>query len=603
MIRTPHDGRLRKVMDALRAGATPDEVNEATGIDPWFVDQLSLLDEVAGELLDADELTPTLLRRAKRHGFSDDQIGRLRGMSAGVVRGVRHALGVRPVYKTVDTCAAEFAARTPYHYSSYDEETEVQPREKPAVIILGSGPNRIGQGIEFDYSCVHASLALSAAGYETVMVNCNPETVSTDYDTSDRLYFEPLTLEDVLEVVHAEQQAGPVAGVICQLGGQTPLGLAQGLEDAGVPIVGTPPAAIHLAEERGAFGRVLAQAGLPAPKHGMATSFPEAQDIAAEIGYPVLVRPSYVLGGRGMEIVYDDAALEGYIERATEISPEHPVLVDRFIDDAVEIDVDALYDGEDLFLGGVMEHIEEAGIHSGDSSCALPPITLGAQEISRIREATEAIAAGVGVRGLLNVQYALGSDVLYVLEANPRASRTVPFVSKATATPLARAAARVMLGESIADLRASGVLPAAGDGGDLPGGRADRRQGGGDAVQPVPHPRRPQRRHRARTGDEVDGRGDGLRRRLRHGVRQGADRGLRLAADQRQRVREHGQPRQALDDLPDQDPRRPWLRDPRDAGHGGGAAPQRREGARRSQALRRTGAGGRADHRAADPGR
>ena len=455
-------------MDALRAGATPAEVNEATGIDPWFVDQLSLLDEVAGELLDADELTPTLLRRAKRHGFSDDQIGRLRGMSAGVVRGVRHALGVRPVYKTVDTCAAEFAARTPYHYSSYDEETEVQPREKPAVIILGSGPNRIGQGIEFDYSCVHASLALSAAGYETVMVNCNPETVSTDYDTSDRLYFEPLTLEDVLEVVHAEQQAGPVAGVICQLGGQTPLGLAQGLEDAGVPIVGTPPAAIHLAEERGAFGRVLAQAGLPAPKHGLATSFPEAQDIAAEIGYPVLVRPSYVLGGRGMEIVYDDAALEGYIERATEISPEHPVLVDRFIDDAVEIDVDALYDGKDLFLGGVMEHIEEAGIHSGDSSCALPPITLGAQEISRIREATEAIAAGVGVRGLLNVQYALGSDVLYVLEANPRASRTVPFVSKATATPLARAAARVMLGESIADLRASGVLPAAGDGGDLP---------------------------------------------------------------------------------------------------------------------------------------
>ncbi|QIG43481.1 carbamoyl-phosphate synthase large subunit [Nocardioides anomalus] len=467
-IRTPHDGRLKKVMDTLRAGATAEEVHAATFIDPWFVDQLELINEVAAEVTAAPELTPGILRRAKRHGFSDAQIGKIRGMSADVVRGVRHALGIRPVYKTVDTCAAEFAAATPYHYSSYDEESEVQPRERPAVIILGSGPNRIGQGIEFDYSCVHASLALSEAGYETVMVNCNPETVSTDYDTSDRLYFEPLTLEDVLEVVHAEQQAGEVAGVICQLGGQTPLGLAQGLEDNGVPIVGTSPRAIHLAEERGAFGRVLAEAGLPAPKHGLATSFAEAQAIAAEIGYPVLVRPSYVLGGRGMEIVYGDEALEGYITRATEVSPEHPVLVDRFIDDAVEIDVDALFDGEELFLGGVMEHIEEAGIHSGDSSCALPPITLGDSEIARIREATEAIARGVGVRGLLNIQYALGADILYVLEANPRASRTVPFVSKATATPLAKAAARIMLGETVAGLRAAGVLPAEGDGGTLP---------------------------------------------------------------------------------------------------------------------------------------
>ncbi len=456
-------------MDALRAGATADEVHDVTKIDPWFVDQLCLINEVAQEVIAADELTPTLLRRAKRHGFSDAQLGRIRDMKEDVVRGVRHALGVRPVFKTVDTCAAEFAARTPYHYSSYDEETEVAPREKEAVIILGSGPNRIGQGIEFDYSCVHASMALSQAGYETVMVNCNPETVSTDYDTSDRLYFEPLTLEDVLEIVHAEGQAGPIAGVICQLGGQTPLGLAQGLEDAGVKIVGTSPSAIHLAEERGAFGRVLAEAGLMAPKHGMATSFLEAQGIAATIGYPVLVRPSYVLGGRGMEIVYGDDSLRGYIQRATEISPEHPVLVDRFIDDAVEIDVDALFDGTDLYLGGVMEHIEEAGIHSGDSSCALPPITLGKEEIDRIRKATEAIARGVGVLGLLNIQFALGSDVLYVLEANPRASRTVPFVSKATATQLAKAAARVMLGESIAALRAEGVLASHGDGGDLPG--------------------------------------------------------------------------------------------------------------------------------------
>src|SRR5680860_807378 len=381
-------------------------------------------------------------------------------MKEDVVRGVRHALGVRPVFKTVDTCAAEFAARTPYHYSSYDEESEVAPREKEAVIILGSGPNRIGQGIEFDYSCVHASMALHEAGYETVMVNCNPETVSTDYDTSDRLYFEPLTLEDVLEVVHAEMQAGPIAGVICQLGGQTPLGLAQGLEDAGVPLAGTSPAAIHLAEERGAFGRVLAEAGLPAPKHGMATSYEEARAIAAEISYPVLVRPSYVLGGRGMEIVYDDVALRGYLEKQSagdSFFRDHPVLVDRFLDDAVEIDVDAIYDGHELFLGGVMEHIEEAGIHSGDSSCALPPITLGRETIDRIRTSTEAIAKGVGVRGLLNVQYAMVSDVVYVLEANPRASRTVPFVSKATATPLAKAAARVMLGASIASLRAEGL--------------------------------------------------------------------------------------------------------------------------------------------------
>ncbi|HEU0288520.1 MAG TPA: carbamoyl-phosphate synthase large subunit, partial [Nocardioidaceae bacterium] len=469
-VRTPREGRLRLVMDAIRAGATIEQLHDATGIDPWFLDQLVLVDEVAGQVAAPPELTPEVLRLAKRHGLSDAQIGALRGLRPDVVRGVRHALGIRPVYKTVDTCAAEFAAQTPYHYSSYDEETEVAARDKPAVLILGSGPNRIGQGIEFDYSCVHASLALAKAGYETVMVNCNPETVSTDYDTSDRLYFEPLTLEDVLEVVHAEQQAGPIAGVVVQLGGQTPLGLAQGLADEGVPIVGTSPRAIHLAEDRGSFGQVLAETDLPAPKHGTATSFAGAKRIADEIGYPVLVRPSYVLGGRGIEIVDDDQALAAYIDRATQISPEHPVLVDRFLDDAVEIDVDALYDGHELFLGGVMEHIEEAGVHSGDSSCAIPPITLARDEVERIRRSTEAIARGVGVRGLLNVQYALTSDVLYVLEANPRASRTVPFVSKATATPLAKAAARVMLGASIADLRTEGILPADGDGADPPAG-------------------------------------------------------------------------------------------------------------------------------------
>ncbi|SEM45827.1 carbamoyl-phosphate synthase large subunit [Streptacidiphilus jiangxiensis] len=464
----PTDGRINTVMDAIRAGATAEEVFESTKIDPWFVDQLFLIHEIAEELAEAEKLDPELLRHAKRHGFSDQQIGEIRGLRADVVREVRHALGIRPVYKTVDTCAAEFAAKTPYFYSSYDEESEVAPRTKPAVIILGSGPNRIGQGIEFDYSCVHASFALSDAGYETVMVNCNPETVSTDYDTSDRLYFEPLTLEDVLEIVHAEELAGPVAGVLVQLGGQTPLGLAQALKDNGVTIVGTSPEAIHLAEERGAFGRVLVEAGLPAPKHGTAFSFEEAKKIADEIGYPVLARPSYVLGGRGMEIVYDEPSLADYLKRHAGLISEHPVLIDRFLDDAIEIDVDALFDGDELYLGGVMEHIEEAGIHSGDSACALPPITLGGYDIKRLRAATEAIARGVGVRGLINIQFAMAGDILYVLEANPRASRTVPFTSKATAVPLAKAAARISLGATIADLRGEGLLPKEGDGGTLP---------------------------------------------------------------------------------------------------------------------------------------
>ena len=463
----PHEGRLNQVQRALWAGADLDSVHEATAIDPWFLSQIESLNALADDVAGAAELTPELLRLAKRHGFSDTQLGAIRGIPEEVVRGVRHALGIRPVYKTVDTCAAEFAASTPYHYSSYDTETEVEPRTRPAVIILGSGPNRIGQGIEFDYSCVHAALTLREAGFETVMVNCNPETVSTDYDTSDRLYFEPLTAEDVLEIVHAETAAGPLLGVICQLGGQTPLGLAQTLKDNGVPLLGTQPEAIHLAEERGAFGRVLAEAGLPAPKHGTAFTFGQAREIAAKIGYPVLVRPSYVLGGRGMEIVYDEAMLADYLERATELTGDHPVLVDRFLDDTVEIDVDALYDGVELFLGGVMEHIEEAGIHSGDSACALPPITLGTAEIDRIRESTRAIAAGVGVHGLLNVQFALSGDTLYVLEANPRASRTVPFVSKATSVPLAKAAARIAVGATVAELRAEGLLPAA-DGGQLP---------------------------------------------------------------------------------------------------------------------------------------
>jgi carbamoyl-phosphate synthase large subunit len=466
--RTPHDGRLNTMLQALRAGASAQAVAEVTGIDPWFVDQVVQIHEISRTIAAASELDTSLFRLAKSHGFSDAQLAELRGIGAYQVRALRHALGVRPVYHAVDTCAAEFAARTPYLYSTYDEGDEVPPGDRPKVIILGSGPNRIGQGIEFDYACVHASFALRDAGYETVMVNCNPETVSTDYDTSSRLYFEPLTLEDVLEVVHAEQAAGPVAGVIVQLGGQTPLGLARGLEAAGVPVVGTSPDAIHLAEDRGAFASVLAAAGLTAPRGAVALSAAEAAVAAGEIGYPVLVRPSYVLGGRGMEIVYDEETLRTYVDRATTASPDHPVLIDRFLDDAIEIDVDALYDGSELYLGGVMEHIEEAGIHSGDSACALPPITLGRGDIAAVREATHKIARGVGVRGLLNVQYALAAGVLYVLEANPRASRTVPFVSKATAVPLAKAAALVMLGSSIGSLRSAGMLSADGDGGTLP---------------------------------------------------------------------------------------------------------------------------------------
>jgi carbamoyl-phosphate synthase large subunit len=472
----PVDGRLYTIEQAMRAGATVAEVAGASGIDPWFIEQIATAQEVGGDVADAPVLTPQLLRRAKRFGLSDRQIAALRPELAGEdgVRTLRLRSGIRPVFKTVDTCAAEFAAATPYHYSTYDEETEVAPQpERPKVLILGSGPNRIGQGIEFDYSCVHAAQALRAAGYETVMVNCNPETVSTDYDTSDRLYFEPLTLEDVLEVVHAEQGSGTVAGVICTLGGQTPLGLAQRLKDAGVPILGTQPEAIHLAEDREEFSAVLTGAELPAPRHGTASSFAEARDVAAEIGYPVLVRPSYVLGGRGMEIVYDETALESYLIRhLADIGradrTEHPILVDRFLDDAVELDVDALYDGEQLYLGGVMEHIEEAGIHSGDSACALPPITLGAADVAAVRHATGELAARIGVRGLLNVQYALKDGVLSVLEANPRASRTVPFVSKATAVPLAKAAARIALGATVDELRKEGLLPATGDGGDLP---------------------------------------------------------------------------------------------------------------------------------------
>ena len=459
-IEIPTEYRLQQVQRALWWGASIAEVFSACKIDPWFLNQIVELNEAAKVIAIPGELTEEILRNAKQLGFSDKQIADLRGITESDVRAARANLNVHAVYKTVDTCAAEFEAFTPYHYSSYEEETEVKPRTKPAVIILGSGPNRIGQGIEFDYSCVHASFTLRESDFETVMVNCNPETVSTDYDTSDRLYFEPLTLEDVLEVVRAEELAGPVLGVVTQLGGQTPLGLAAGLKAAGVNILGTSPEAINLAEDRGEFGDVLAQQALVAPKFGMASSQMEALKIAHEIGYPVLVRPSFVLGGRGMEIVYDDESLSGFIARATDITPDRPVLVDRFLDSAIEIDVDALFDGSELFLGGVMEHIEEAGIHSGDSACVLPAMTLTSEMAAEIAVATEKIARGVGVLGLINIQFAIAEKQLYVLEANPRASRTVPFVSKATGVPLAKAAARISVGATIAELRSEGMLPA-----------------------------------------------------------------------------------------------------------------------------------------------
>ncbi|MDR7234608.1 carbamoyl-phosphate synthase large subunit [Agrococcus sp. BE272] len=457
----PTDGRIVTLQQALRAGATVEQAHEATGIDPWFLDQMVLINEVADEVREGD-LDERRLRLAKEHGFSDAQIAQLRGLEEAEVREARWAMGLRPVYKTVDTCAGEFPAVTPYHYSSYDLETEVVPSDRRKVIILGSGPNRIGQGIEFDYSCVHASFALADAGFETIMVNCNPETVSTDYDTSDRLYFEPLTLEDVLEIVHAERGAGELVGVIVQLGGQTPLGLARGLEAAGVPILGTTPDAIDAAEERGRFQRILDAAGLVAPRNGTATTEAQAVEIAERIGYPVLVRPSFVLGGRGMEIVYDTPSLHGYFDRIAAhgiVGPDAPLLVDHFLDDAVEIDVDAIYDGEELYVGGILEHIEEAGIHSGDSSCTLPPVGLGRAQLLEIRDATLRIAEGLDVRGPINVQFAYATGVLHVIEANPRASRTVPFVAKALGTPIAKANARVLAGATIAELRAEGMLP------------------------------------------------------------------------------------------------------------------------------------------------
>jgi carbamoyl-phosphate synthase large subunit len=446
---TPNERRVFYVVEALRRGRSVAEVFELTKIDPWFLRGIERVvrgqQALSGRSLDS--LSADELREAKRLGLSDVQVAEITGSSEASVRAVRKALGVKPTFKSVDTCAAEFAAFTPYYYKTYEDEDEVAPATKPKAMILGAGPNRIGQGIEFDYCCVHAAYALSGAGYETIMVNCNPETVSTDYDTSDRLYFEPLTFEDVMDIVEAENPAG----VVVTFGGQTPLKLANALEQAGVPIMGTSPEAIDLAEDRRRFSAVLDELGIAYPAAGTAFSFEEGVEVARRIGFPLLVRPSYVLGGRGMVIAYNEQYLEKYMAEAVSISPEHPVLLDRFLEGAVEVDVDAVCDGESVYIGGVMEHIEEAGIHSGDSACSIPPYTLSEEIVERIRVHTRALAMRLGVRGLMNVQFAVKDQQVYVLEVNPRASRTVPFVSKATGVPLAKVAALVMAGHKLSE--------------------------------------------------------------------------------------------------------------------------------------------------------
>jgi carbamoyl-phosphate synthase large subunit len=456
----PTPKRIHAVGEALARGWSVSEVASLTAYDPWFVDQLQQLTELYAEVRAAGlgglaASDAALLRRAKRDGVGDAHLATLTGEREEHVRALRHEQGVRPVYRTVDTCAAEFDSTTPYHYATYDEEDEVRPRTRPAVIVLGSGPNRIGQGVEFDYCCVHAVLALKDAGFETIMVNCNPETVSTDYDTADRLYFEPLTLEDVLEVVHREQPDG----VILQFGGQTPLKLAKGLEAAGVPIWGTSPDAIDMAEDRGRFGEMMQRIGARMPAGGTAHDLESARAVAASVGYPVLVRPSFVLGGRAMRIVDDAESLEREVGAALEAAGEQDILVDRFLESAIEVDVDVVFDGEELLVGGIMEHIEEAGVHSGDSACAIPPVTLSRAQEAEVIEVAGRIARGLGVRGLMNVQFALREQQLYCIEANPRASRTVPFVSKAVGVPLAKIAARVQAGATIAQIREEGILP------------------------------------------------------------------------------------------------------------------------------------------------
>jgi carbamoyl-phosphate synthase large subunit len=447
---TPNPDRIAYLRYAFETGYSVEEVFEYTKIDRWFLHQIKEIADLASHLRHRtiDSVSPDLFKRAKRMGFSDLRLGVLLNATAGEIRQKRKALEIIPVYKRVDTCAAEFESYTPYLYSAYEQECEAAPSTKKKIVILGSGPNRIGQGIEFDYCCCHAAFALNEEGCETIMVNCNPETVSTDYDTSDRLYFEPLTFEDVMHVVEREKPNG----VIVQFGGQTPLNLALSLQQAGVPIIGTSPESIDLAEDRRCFGKLLSDLGIPQPPSGTAVSYKGAAEIAEEIGFPVLVRPSYVLGGRAMVIAYDYRTLESYMDEAVDVSQDRPILIDKFLEDAFEVDVDTLSDGDQVVIGGIMEHIEEAGIHSGDSSCVLPTYLVQPEHLDTMRRYTRTLAKALKVIGLMNVQYAIKDDVVYVLEVNPRASRTVPFVSKATGVPMAKVAARLMIGRKLRDL-------------------------------------------------------------------------------------------------------------------------------------------------------
>jgi carbamoyl-phosphate synthase large subunit len=466
---TPHPDRLSYIRYAFERGMTVREVARMTSMDPWFLYQIKqITDEIkAVGAVPMAEVTAEQLREAKRMGISDERLAAVWGLrgaeGTAAVRALRKKLNVMPVYKMVDTCAGEFESYTPYLYSCYDEEDEAAPTKKKKILILGSGPNRIGQGIEFDYCCCHAAFALREDGYETIMVNCNPETVSTDYDTSDRLYFEPLTLEDVLGVYEHEASSGAEIGMIVQFGGQTPLNLSLPLKKAGVPIIGTSPESIDLAEDRKRFGKLIEELKIPQPEGAMATSVEEAVAGANRVGYPVLVRPSYVLGGRAMVIAYDDAAVVQYMTTAIEYSQERPVLIDHFLEDAIECDVDALCDGEDVLIAGIMQHIEEAGIHSGDSSCVLPAVDLSDDVLHTIREYTRKLAMALNVRGLVNIQFAIQRGTVFVIEVNPRASRTVPYVSKATGIPLAKVASRIMVGRKLKELLPEQVA----SGGDL----------------------------------------------------------------------------------------------------------------------------------------
>ena len=515
-LRMPGPNRIRYVGDAFRAGLPFDEVHSLSRIDPWFLAQIEdiVREEQAVQSQGLEAFDRDRVRVLKRKGFSDRRLATLLGMDENSVRRRRITMGIRPVYKRVDTCAAEFATSTAYMYSTYDEECEAAPTDRKKIMILGGGPNRIGQGIEFDYCCVHAALALREAGFETIMVNCNPETVSTDYDTSDRLYFEPLTLEDVMEIIDKEK---PI-GVIVQYGGQTPLKLCRALEASGAPIIGTTPDSIDIAEDRERFQQLVQALGLKQPPNCTARTEEQAISMSKTVGFPLIVRPSYVLGGRAMEVVFNEDDLRTYMTDAVKVSNDSPVLLDRFLDLAIEVDVDAICDGEDVYIGGIMEHVEQAGVHSGDSGCSLPPNSLSAETQTDLKEQTRKLARALKVVGLMNIQFAIQNGVVYILEVNPRASRTVPFVSKATGVPLAKMAARVMAGSKLKELGAD----------DRARAEVLRRQGVGVPVREVPGGRSD-----SRPGNEIDRRSDGHRSIVRRGVCEGAARVWRRAADTR----------------------------------------------------------------------